>query len=145
MERYKGGSKFSFHSVLDKMDFDEVSFQRSETKDYNLEDLVIQPDSIMKHLIEYRVKLLLKSDIVVNPGEMIQVDTACIIQNGITDYCMHILKNEKIPLTLISEGYITELFNGRVVVKLANYKNEAIKLSCGTEIAYIILNTFSLN
>ena len=127
------------------MDFDEVSFQRSETKDYNLEDLVIQPDSIMKHLIEYRVKLLLKSDIVVNPGKMIQVDTACIIQNGITDYCMHILKNEKIPLTLISEGYITELFNGRVVVKLANYKNEAIKLSCGTEIAYIILNTFSLN
>ena len=127
------------------MDFDKVSFQRSETKDYNLEDLVIQPDSIMKHLIEYRVKLLLKSDIVVNRGEMIQVDTACIIQNGITDYCMHILKNEKIPLTLISEGYITELFNGRVVVKLANYKNEAIKLSCGTEIAYIILNTVSLN
>ena len=127
------------------MDFDEVSFQRNETKDYNFEDLVIQPDSIMKHLIEYRVKLLLKSDIVVNPGEMIQVDTACIIQNGITDYCMHILKNEKIPLTLISEGYITELFNGRVVVKLVNYKNEAIKLSCGTEIAYIVLNTFSLN
>ena len=50
------------------MDFDEVCFQRSETKDYNLEDLVIQPDSIMKHLIEYCVKLLLKSDIVVNPG-----------------------------------------------------------------------------
>ena len=127
------------------MDFDEVSFQRSETKDYNLEDLVIQPDSIMKHLIEYRVKLLLKSDIVVNPGEMIQVDTACIIQNGITDYCMHILKNEKIPLMLISEGYISELFNGRVVVKLVNYKNDAIKLSCGTEIAYIVLNILSLN
>merc|ERR1712243_337261 len=54
----------------------------------------------MKHLIEYCVKLLLKSDIVVNPGEMIQVDTACIIQNGITDYCMHILKNEKNAINL---------------------------------------------
>ena len=46
------------------------------------------------------------------------------------DCCLHILKNEKIPLTLTSEGYISELFNGRVVVKLANYKSETIKLSC---------------
>ena len=127
------------------MDFDEVCFQRSETEDYNVEDLVIPPDSIVKHLIEYHVKVLLKSDIVVHPGEEILVNTACIIQNGITECCMHILKNEKIPLMLISEGYISELFNGRVVVKLANYKNETIKLSGGTEIAYIILNTFSLN
>ena len=134
-----------FKSVLIKMDFDEVCFQRSETEDYNVEDLVIPPDSIVKHLIEYHVKVLLKSDIVVHPGEEILVNTACIIQNGITEYCMHILKNEKIPLMLISEGYISELFNGRVVVKLANYKNETIKLSGGTEIAYIILNTFSLN
>ena len=127
------------------MDFDEVCFQRTEIEDYNIEDLVISPDSINKHLIEYRVKVLLKEDIKVHPGEEILVNTACIIQNGITEYCMHILKNEKIPLSLISEGYISELFNGRVVVKLANYKNEIIKITCGTEIAYIILNTFSLN
>ena len=119
------------------MDFNEVCLQRSETEDYNVEDLVIPPDPIMKHSIEYRVKVLLKGDIIIHPGEEILVNTACIIRNGITEYCMHILKNEKIPLTLISEGYISELFNGRVVVKLANYKNEAIKLSCGTEIAYI--------
>ena len=127
------------------MDSDEVCFQRSQIEDYNIEDLVISPDSINKHLIEYRVKVLLKDDIKVHPGEEILVNTACIIQNGITEYCMHILKNEKIPLTLTSEGYISELFNGRVVVKFANYKNEIIKITCGTEIAYIILNTFSLN
>ena len=145
MGRYKRGVDPFFHSVLNKMDSDEVCFQRSRIEDYNIEDLVISPDSIMKHLIEYRVKVLLKDDIKVHPGEEILVNTACIIQNGITEYCMHILKNEKIPLTLISEGYISELFNGRVVVKLANYKNEIIKITCGTEIAYIILNTFSLN
>ena len=127
------------------MDSDEVCFQRTQIEDYNIEDLVISPDSINKHLIEYRVKLLLKDDIKVYPGQEVLVNTACIIESGITDYCMHILKNEKIPLTLTSEGYITDLFNGRVVVKLANYRNETIKLSCGTEIAYIILNTFSLN
>ena len=144
-ERYKKGVVELFKSVLIKMDFDEVCFQRSETEDYNVEDLVKQPDSVVKHLIEYRVKVLLKKDIVVYPGEEILTNTACIIKNGIQDCCMHILKNEKIPLILTSEGYISELFNGRVVVKLANYKNETIKLSGGTEIAYIILNTFSLN
>ena len=127
------------------MDIDEVCFERSETEDYNLEDLVTPPDPISKHLIEYRVKVLLKRDILICPGEEVLVESACIIQKGVVDYCLHIMKNEKIPLTLLSEGYISELFSGRIVVKLANYKSERIKLSCGTEVAYIILNTFSLN
>ena len=127
------------------MDIDEVCFERSETEDYNLEDLVTPPDPISKHLIEYRVKVLLKRDILICPGEEVLVESACIIRKGIVDYCLHIMKNEKIPLTLLSEGYISELFSGRIVVKLANYKSERIKLSCGTEVAYIIVNTFSLN
>ena len=127
------------------MDIDEVCFERGETEDYNLEDLVKPPDPISKHLIEYRVKVLLKRDILICPGEEVLAESACIIQKGIVDYCLHIMKNEKIPLILLSEGYISELFSGRIVVKLANYKSERIKLSCGTEVAYIILNTFSLN
>ena len=127
------------------MDIDEVCFERGETEDYNLEDLVKPPDPISKHLIEYRVKVLLKRDILICPGEEVLVESACIIRKGVVDYCLHIMKNEKIPLTLLSEGYISELFSGRIVVKLANYKSERIKLSCGTEVAYIILNTFSLN
>ena len=127
------------------MDIDEVCFERSETEDYNLEDLVTPPDPISKHLIEYCVKVLLKRDILICPGEEVLVESACIIRKGVVDYCLHIMKNEKIPLTLLSEGYISELFSGRIVVKLANYKSERIKLSCGTEVAYIILNTFSLN
>ena len=51
MGGYKRGVDTFFHSVLNKMDFDEVCFQRSEIEDYNVEDLVISPDSIMKHLI----------------------------------------------------------------------------------------------
>ena len=127
------------------MDIDEVCFERGETEDYNLEDLVKPPDPISKHLIEYRVKVLLKRDILICPGEEVLVESACIIEKGIVDYCLHIMKNEKIPLTLLSEGYISELFSGRIVVKLANYKSERIKLSCGTEVAYMIVNTFSLN
>ena len=127
------------------MDIDEVCFERGETEDYNLEDLVKPPDPISKHLIEYRVKVLLKRDILICPGEEVLVESACIIRKGVVDYCLHMMKNEKIPLTLLSEGYISELFSGRIVVKLANYKRERIKLSCRREVAYIILNTFSLN
>ena len=127
------------------MDIDEVCFERSETEDYNLEDLVIPPDPITKHLIEYRVKVLLKGDITICPGEEVLVESACIIQKGIMDYCLHILRNEKIPLTLTSEEYISEPFKGRVVVKLTNYKSETIRLSCASEVAHIIVNTFSLN
>ena len=107
--------------------------------------MIIPPDPISKHLIEYRVKVLLKGDITICPGEEVLVESACIIRKGIMDYSLHILKKmKKIPLTLTSEGYISELFNLRVVVKLANYKSKTIKLSCGTEVAYIIVNTFSL-
>ena len=82
------------------MDIDEVCFERGETEDYNLEDLVKPPDPISKHLIEYRVKVLLKRDILICPGEEVLVESACIIQKGIVDYCLHIMKNEKIPLIL---------------------------------------------
>ena len=38
--------------------FDEVCFERSETEDYNLEDLVIPPDQITKHLGFYSREIL---------------------------------------------------------------------------------------
>ena len=92
------------------MDIDEVSIKRIETEDYNLEDWIIPPHPISKHLIEYRVKVLLKGGIAICLGEEVLVESACIIQKGVTDYCLHILKNKKIPLTLTSEGYIYDLF-----------------------------------
>ena len=61
------------------MDIDEVCFERGDTQDYNLEDLVKPPDPISKHLIEYHVKILLKRDIVICPGEKVLVESACII------------------------------------------------------------------
>ena len=127
------------------MDLDEVCFQRAETQDYKIEDLVKPPETFLKHLIDYRVKLLLKNDIVLQPGQEVLVATACIIGDGIGDFCLHIKRSENIPLTLLSEGYISELFSGRVHVKLANYKSEPVQLFGGTEVGFIIVNSFSLN
>ena len=127
------------------MDTDEVCFQRSETLDYKLEDLVHPPEAISKHLIDYRVKLLLKKDIRLSPGQEMLAETACIITDGIAEFCLHIKKSENIPLTLLSEGYISELFSGRVHVKLTNHKSETVRLCGGTEVGFIIVNSFSLN
>ena len=99
-------------STSNRMEIDEVCFQRSETQDYKLEDLVFPPDPSSKHLIDYRVKLLLKNDLVLGPGQ---------------------------------EGYISELFSGRIHVKLANYKSETVKLYGGTEVGFLIVNNFSMN
>ena len=80
-----------------------------------------------------------------HPGHEIVARTACIIGNGIPDFCLHIKRSENIPLTLLSEGYISELFTGRVLVKLVIHKSETIKLCGGTEVGFIIINSFSLN
>ena len=124
---------------------DEVCFQRAGIQDYKLEDLINPPEPILKHLIDYRVKLLLKEDLVLHPGQEELVATACMIGDGIADFCLHIKRSENIPLTLLSEGYISELFSGRILVKLANYRGETIRLFAGTEVGFVIVNTFSMN
>ena len=39
---------------------DQVCFGRIRTQEYKLEELVLTPEPTLKHLIDYRVKLLLK-------------------------------------------------------------------------------------
>ena len=120
------------------MDF----FTQIEPEDYILEELVLPPHPTSKHMIDYHVKLLLKNDITLNPSDTILAKTTCIIKNGVDDFCLHIKKSGNIPLTLLSEGYISEMFTGRIMLKLANYKSDIIKLSEGTEVGFVIVNTF---
>ena len=96
-------------------------------------------------MIDYRVKLLLKNDITLNPSDTILAKTTCIIKNGVDDFCLHIKISDNIPLTILSEGYKLDMFTGRIMLKLANYKSDIIKLSEGTEVGFLIVNTFSLN
>ena len=123
------------------MDF----FTQIEPKDYILEEMVLPPHPTSKHMIEYCVKLLCKNDITLNPSDTILAKTTCIIKNGVDDFCLHIKKSDNIPLTLLSEGYILEMFTGKIMLKLAYYKSDIIKLSEGTEVGFLIVKTFSLN
>ena len=68
------------------MDLDGVCFERSETEDYNLEDLLIPPDPKSKHLIEYCVKVFLKGEITICPGDppayRVNISLSIIIHNA---------------------------------------------------------------
>ena len=75
------------------MDVSNDLFGQIEPKDYKLEELVILPHATSQHMIDYRVKLLLKEDITLYPGHTILAKTPCIITNGVDDFCLHIKKS----------------------------------------------------
>jgi len=40
--------------------------------------------------------------------------------------------------------YVSEQFAGRIWIKLANNTQKLVKLCSGTEVGYVLLNTFAL-
>ena len=123
------------------MSHDEVCFQSETIEDYTLEDLFKVNKS---HLIDIRVKLLLKEQLILYPGEDIFAKTACVVSGHDRDFSMYILPNNNVPLTLLSEGHISEYFSGRIWVKLGNFKPSVVKLQPGVLIGYVTLSTFAL-
>ena len=96
--------------------------------------------------IEYRVKVILKENTLFGGGEIKVVNTCCMLsgkRKG-TKLSMFLIPVENIPLDFQSGGYISSKYKGRVIVKLANYSTNSIRLQSGTPIAYIVLTPYSL-
>ena len=75
------------------MSADEVCFQRDVVEDYVLQDLF----KVTKlHLLDLRVKLLLKEDLILSPYENMFTKTACIIACYELDFSLHILQHEQL-------------------------------------------------
>ena len=96
--------------------------------------------------IEYRVKVILKENTLFGGGEIKVVNTCCMLngQRKGTKLSMFLIPVENIPLDFQSGGYISSKYKGRVIVKLANYSTNSIRLQSGTPIAYIVLTPYSL-
>ena len=126
------------------VDFDPIE---EGEEDHNLQDFF--PEQVpyqLHHLIEYRVKLLLKNDALFLPGETQVVNTSCILRGKIRRaMSMHLIPYENLPLSFESGGYISRKYSGRVVTKLTNYSVNSVKLSSGTPVGYIVVQPFSLN
>ena len=126
------------------VDFDPIE---EGEEDHNLQDFL--PEQVpyqLHHLIEYRVKLLLKNDALFLPGETQVVNTSCVLRGKIRRaMSMHLIPYENLPLSCESGGYISRKYSGRVVTKLTNYSVNSVKLSSGTPVGYIVVQPFSLN
>ena len=129
---------------MDMVDFDPI--EESE-EDYNLEDFFPKPLPYpIHHLIEYRIKILLKNNTVFIPGETQVVNTSCMLKGKIrVAMSMHLIPFENLPLGFESGGYISQKYSGRVVIKLTNYSTHTVKLNSGTPVGYIVMQPFSLN
>ena len=116
-------------------------------EDYNLEDFFAKPLPYpIHHLIDYRIKILLKNNTVFTPGETQVVNTSCMLKGKIrVAMSMHLIPFENLPLGFESGGYISQKYSGRVVIKLTNYSTHTVKLNSGTPVGYIVMQPFSLN
>ena len=129
---------------MDMVDFDPIEESEEE---YDVQDFFPEPVPYhLHHLIEYRIKLLLKNDAMFIPGETQVVNTSCMLKGKIRGaMSMHLISFENLPLGFESKGYISRKYSGRVVTKLKNYSANSVKLSSGTPVGYIVMQPFSLN
>ena len=96
-------------------------------------------------LIEHRIKLLCKSDVAINPGEIQVINTTCVIKGkSRKKLTMALIAYENLPLSCESTGYIDQNYTGRLMVQLGNFTHKKIHLSAGTPIAYLTMTPYSI-
>ena len=101
---------------------DMVGFQRIENEyteedeeDYKISATFPQEAEYhLRHLVEYRIKLLLKGNVVIEPSESQLVETACKITKKTPKFGMHLIGYEKLPVSFESDGFISPKYTGRV-------------------------------
>ena len=104
-----------------------------------------EPEHDLRHLIDYRIKLLLKDEVLLGPSDSQLVATCCKISCKPPNLSMHLKGYENLPVTFESDGFISPKYNGIVYVKLSNFSNNQVKLPSGAIVDYLILQPFSLS
>ena len=150
-------SLFPFYPQLaidlhsDNMALDMVEFQRLENYEESEPDYTIdssfpqEPEYSLRHLIDYRIKLLLKDEVVLESSETQLVATCCKISNRSPNLSMHLKGYEHLPVSFENEGIISSKFHGVVYVKLTNYSSNTVRLPPGAIVGYLILQPYSLS
>ena len=122
------------------------SVMQEVEEDHYLEDFF--PKTIPYHLqplIDHRIKLQIKSDSIVLPGETRVVNTTCVIKGKKrVKLSMLLTPHESLPLSFESGGYIDQKYAGRVMIKLTKYSNKKIYLNMGAFVGYIVIQPYSI-
>lgn len=98
----------------------------------------------LQPLIEHRIKLLLKNNVIFHSGESHNVETCCILDKKLSKLCLSMKAYEHLPVVFESEGAINSKFSGRIKVNLTNYSCQNLKMCAGSTVGYIVLQPFSL-
>ena len=136
---------------MPKKGTDIAEFQRLEKYEDGEPDYMVgpsfprEPEHDLRHLIDYRIKLLLKEDLLLEPSDSQLVATCCKISCKSPNLSMHLKGYENLPVTFESDGIVSQKFNGTVFVKLSNFKNNQVKLPSGAIVGYLILQPYSLS
>ena len=107
---------------MDIVNFQQVFDEDNLQEDYELNS-TFPPKAPyhLRHLIEFRLQLLLKENLSISPGETKLVATACNITEKLPRLSIYIKAPEKLPLLFESEGYVSHKYRGRIFVKVTNY------------------------
>ena len=76
----------------------------------------------LQHLVEHRIKLILKQTVIFHAGESQNVETSFILDDRKTRtrLCLTLKPYEHLPVTFESGGSINSQFKGRIKLKFAN-------------------------
>ena len=130
---------------MDIVNFQQVFDEDNLQEDYELNS-TFPPKAPyhLRHLIEFRLQLLLKENLSISPGETKLVATACNITEKLPRLSIYIKAPEKLPLLFESEGYVSHKYRGRIFVRVTNYSPQCVSLPTSTNIGYLLVQNSSL-
>ena len=111
----KADDVYEFERLLEKSEDGEPDYMTGPS-------FPREPNHDLRHLIDYRVKLLLKEDTIFEPSESQLVATCCKISCKSPNLSMHIKGYENLLLVFKRKGIIlSSKYTDTVYVKLSNY------------------------
>ena len=114
-------------------------YNEKDDGDFDITDLPIFAPFNLRGVIEFRVQLRIKQDIILEGGIERVLPTYCSISVQPSYLTMHLKRAENVPILFDSEGVINQNFRGRINVKIVNYNLFSLKLNVNTIVGYLII------
>lgn len=127
------------YSELQADDLCDFSFQY----DFDIPNLDYLLPVNIQPLIEIRLKLKNKDSKVIKSGELLCLQTSCVIETAISNYSLYLQGNKTLNLLFENDGFLSQGFSGRIVIKLRNFNPYDILLEAGLNIAELWFSPFS--
>ena len=149
---------FDYDNLSNGQDIENEKRRLEPNVDYNMkeneaeqcEDVLInqsfprQPiDSKLNRLIEYRIKLLSKRNVLLQPGERATVETNTIVNRKPGQLSLLIKPPESFATVFhFTEGLYNPQYRGRLSVVIQNGSNSVLHIGNSTLVGYLVLAPF---